>query len=361
LEFNHALCNGNRVILKVCYLIGPEPRSQIIRKGLRKNGVEVVELHRALKPWRFLNDCCRKEKYDAILVAEYGHIFVPQAKLLKKISRSTLLIFDPYISIYDTYAHDRKLIEVTSLKAKYYFLLDKYACNLADMCLLDTNEHIKYFSENFGLDPWKFRRVFVGADDDIFYPRQVKRKDDLFTVFWYGTYIPLHGAEYIVRAAKILEKYKDIRFVMVGRGQTYAQMRKLAELLRASNIEFVNWIEYTHLPIYMAKADVCLGIFGNTGKASRVIPNKVFQALAVKKPIITGDTPAAREALSHMENAYLCDKESQESIAEAVLALKEDEALRGKLAENGYQLFVNRFAIEPIGSFVKGILREALN
>ena len=100
----------------------------------------------------------------------------------------------------------------------YYFLLDKYSAKLSDICLFDTNEHIKHFSENFALNPSKFRRIFVGADDDIFYPRKVKRKDDGFTVFWYGTYIPLHGAEHIVRAAKILEKDKDIRFIMVGCG-----------------------------------------------------------------------------------------------------------------------------------------------
>jgi glycosyltransferase involved in cell wall biosynthesis len=276
-----------------------------------------------------------------------------------KVSR--ILLFDPYISLYDTMVHDRKLIKATSWKAMYYFLLDKYSCELADICLLDTHADVKYFSETFKIPYRKFRRVFVGADDDIFHPIQTEQTGNNFVVFWYGTYIPLHGAEYIVKAAKILEKYQDIRFIMVGQGQTYPYVRKLAEMLRISNIEFVSWIRYKDLPVHMSKADVCLGIFGETGKARRVIPNKVFQALAMEKPVITANTPAAREALTHLENVYLCDAANPKSIADGILTLKEDEKLRKKLAKNGYQLFKEKFSVKQIGKNVKEILEDALS
>lgn len=347
--------------MKVCYFTGPEPRSQIISKGLRRNNVEVFETKISYKPRKILEKLFRKERFDVVIIGEYLHVFMPLAKLLKKIYLAGVLAFDPYISLYNTNVNDRLYVSESSWRGFYYFLLDKYSCEFADVCLLDTYENIKYFSSFFNINSNKFRRVFVGADNDIFYPQQVERKRDYFTVFWYGTYIPLHGAEYIVRAAKILEKYKDIQFTMVGCGQMYPQVKKLSESLEVSNIEFVKWIEYKQLPIYMVNADVCLGIFGNSDKARRVIPNKVFQALAVKKPVITANTPAVREALSHMEDAYLCDIASPKLIAEAILTLKEDETLRRKLAESGYQLFKKRFTVKQIGKSVKGTLEEALN
>jgi hypothetical protein len=57
---------------------------------------------------------CIATYYDAIVTGEYGHYFVPFAKWLKMLSASTTLLFDPYISLYDTtIVHDSKLIEAT--------------------------------------------------------------------------------------------------------------------------------------------------------------------------------------------------------------------------------------------------------
>jgi glycosyltransferase involved in cell wall biosynthesis len=46
---------------------------------------------------------------------------------------------------------------------------------------------------------------------------------------------------------------------------------------------------------YIHAADMCLGIFGESGKAGRVIPNKAYQVLSCGKPLITRDSEAIRE------------------------------------------------------------------
>ena len=113
--------------MRILYFISNgEPRSTIIRKGLRRNGVDVDETIMTLRSFRTLRLSLNIKYYDAIVVCEYGHYFVPFANFLKKISKSSMLLFDPYISLYDTHVHDRKLVEATSWKAAYYFLLDCY-------------------------------------------------------------------------------------------------------------------------------------------------------------------------------------------------------------------------------------------
>ena len=69
------------------------------------------------------------------------------------------------------------------------------------------------------------------------------------------------------RTIKLLEKYKDIRCELLGYGQTYRDMVKLAKTLRLKNVIFhKRFLKYEELPNFIARADICLGIFGKKEK-----------------------------------------------------------------------------------------------
>jgi glycosyltransferase involved in cell wall biosynthesis len=65
---------------------------------------------------------------------------------------------------------------------------------------------------------------------------------------------------------------------------------------------------------------VCLGIFGDTKKAERVIPNKVFQILAAGRSLITRDSPAIRELLHPTRGIRLIAPAQPQALAAAVRA-----------------------------------------
>lgn len=88
-------------------------------------------------------------------------------------------------------------------------------------------------------------------------------------------------------------------------------------------------------------ADICLGIFGDTDKARRVVPHKVFEALAMGKPIITMDTPAARELLVHDETSLLVSN-NPTALATAILDLARDPLKRVRLGAAARALFESR-------------------
>jgi|GEM_PF-5665935 len=70
--------------------------------------------------------------------------------------------------------------------------------------------------------------------------------------------------------------------------------------------------------MWIDKADLGLGIFGNTEKSKRVIPNKVFQLLMAGCPIITGDTPAIRELLAPSSMVALIPLDDPAALVAAV-------------------------------------------
>jgi glycosyltransferase involved in cell wall biosynthesis len=283
---------------------------------------------------------------DAILVGFLGHFFMPFVRLF---SRKKILL-DVFVSIYQTMAFDRQSIRPLGPLAAAARWLDKTACQLADHVFCDTQQHIDYFVREYGLPREKFSRLFVGADKTVMCPRPdaqgAGHGASGFLVHFHGEFQPLHGVEYIIGAAALLP---DVQFHVIGKGGTYTSCLQKAKELNLKNMQFIPPVPYERLPEYMNMASVCLGIFGDTAKAQMVIPHKVFEALAMGKPLITADTPAARELVVDKESVLFCKKGSAASLAEAITKLKNDAALRQCIAENGHRLFNRICAPHLIG------------
>ena len=369
--------------MKVCYWGTYDrdySRNKILISGLRENGVEVVECHagiwrdtaekmaaassswanfRVLYRWFFAYlDLIRRfiaiKEIDFMVVGYSGHFDVFVAKLLSTVRRVPL-VFDAFLSLYDSLVIDRKVVKKGSMKCKFLYYVDKYSCKLADIVLLDTNQHIDYFVSEFGLPREKFQRILIGADEKIFYPIEKEEKNNPFTVIHFGKYIPLHGMPYIIRAAKELEN-QNIHFQLIGSGDEYGSSVKLAEELKLKNVEFIEFLDQEELRAYIHNADVCLGIFGNTDKARRVVPNKVYETMAMKKPVITGNSQAASEIMKDGENCLLCRMEDPHAIAEAILRLKTEEGLQKKIAKGGYSTFKYYCSPSALGKELRHIL-----
>ncbi len=137
----------------------------------------------------------------------------------------------------------------------------------------------------------------------------------------------MQGVETILAAARAVP---DIDFRVVGSGQLDAL---LAE--RPPNVDHVPWIEYEQLPGEIHAAGCALGIFGTTAKAQRVIPNKAFQALASGAPLITADTPAARELLVDGESALLTPAGDADALADTIRRLAGDAGLARRIGTGG--------------------------
>lgn len=337
-------------------------RNWVLINGLRKNGVRVLELRR--KPFRFslfklfFDYLKLRDKFDVMIVGFPGQEVMFMARL---IAWNKPVVFDVFTSHYGGYILDRKKWEINSFRAMYFRFLDKWSCKLAYVVLLDTNAHIDFFVNEFKLSKNKFKRIWIGANDENFKPiESVEKNDGLFRVIFFGTYVPLQGAEYIIRAAKILESHKDIVFVFIGKGQDKPKNLHLAQELGLKNVEFIDMMGPEDLKLKIAQAQISLGLFGNTPKTPLVIPNKVYEALAMRKPVITADTVAMRELFDDTD-MLLVKPASPSAIAEAILKFKSNPGLMSQVAENGYKKFKNFASSEILGSQLKEIIYNLIN
>lgn len=355
------------------------PRNAVLRRGLELNGVRVSECR--VRPgrrfWLRYPALCgrwlRRPKERAaspsvLFVPEFGHKDVPLARLLGRLT-SRRVVFDPLASRYETKILDWRKKPAGSLSAWWNRLIDRQAFRASDILIADTQTHKEYYCREFGLDASRVAVVPVGFDDRVFSRaladlRQSGRNmGDAFTVLFFGSFLPLHGVADIIEAARIVsDQDKSVNFRFLGSGQTLDSVRARAAELRLTNVSFEGWRSQAELAATVARsADVCLGIFGRTEKADRVVPHKVFQAMALRKPVITARTPAVEEFFTDRENIRLCPKGDARALAEAILELKKDRALGERIAQKGSELVWTEYHPAALGASLKRILEKSLN
>ncbi len=338
------------------------PRNAILRCGLERNGAQVREcrLPKSLKFWmRYPVGLSRYtrtiRRSDIIFVPEFCHKDVPLGTIFSSFSAKPI-VFDPLAGRYETKVIDWKRRKPGTVRAWWNRTIDRISFGLSDLILADTQAHKDYYCRTYGIAEDKVAVIPVGYDDRVFSPerrapaRDAAKPASEFTVLFFGSFLPLHGAESIIEAAAMLaRKAPSIRFRFIGSGQTLDRVRIRADCLALQNVAFDGWLRMEELPARIAAADVCLGIFGETEKARRVVPHKVFQSLGMGKPVITGRTPAAEEFFHHKKDIFFCDPPYAKSLAAAVLVLKADASLRRGLGEKGHELVSKKYSPRPLG------------
>lgn len=179
-------------------------------------------------------------------------------------------------------------------------------------------------------------------------------------MIYYGTYIPNHGLDTVINAAKILESEAMIQFEFVGTGPERERIQGFAEREALSNVIFVDWLEKDALVEEIARADLVLGAFGRSLQLQLTNNNKIIEGFAMRKPVVSAYSRAMPKMLVDQEHLFLCEPGDPQALANAILTLKTSPELCVKLSENGYQIFQQYFTIQHIGAWFKKHLDELL-
>ena len=285
----------------------------------------------------------RPRHFDAVIVGYPGHFDLPAAR---RAARGRPVIFNPLVSLVDTLAGDRGRFREQSLPGRALELVDRLAFRAADLVVADTDTHARFLAGLADLE--LVETCFVGAEERFFQPGW--KPPERFTALFIGKLIPLQGLDTILAAARLAP---EVPFRVVGSGQ-------LSHLLADAppNVEHVAWIDYERLPGEFRRAGCALGIFGTTPKAMRVIPNKAFQAIASAAPLVTADTPAARELFHDGESALLVPSGDAAALAGAVRRLASNAELSRRIAAGGRAAYERQASEAVLGARWRGIIER---
>jgi glycosyltransferase involved in cell wall biosynthesis len=284
--------------------------------------------------------------------------------LLRIFALKKKFIFDEMMSPYHALVNERKNIKKFQIIWEIVRVIERSILLNAEYILTDTHLHKKFLTKTFDVNKDKIVVLPVGTNEVLFNPDNTEAKDfgTDFTVFFYGTFIPLHGVDVILKAAKLLEDYR-IKFVIVGgkgKKKTLKNFYQLKNTLQLENLTHYKWVDYKELPKFIKGVDLCLGgPFGGTAQARRVISGKTYQFLCMGKPTVIGEIDED-VGFKHRENCILVKQDSPSALSEEIkwcYMNRENDKL-DKIGESGRRLLNKEFSFQNISTKLIEIVKE---
>ncbi|MFN2279843.1 MAG: glycosyltransferase family 4 protein [Candidatus Promineifilaceae bacterium] len=384
----HSDTESSEPMLRVCYFgtyRANYSRSQILLAGLHgRPRVQVYECHSQLwhgiddrvqqasggwrNPrfwtrvlsayWRLFRKHNQTPEYDVMLIGYPGQFDAYLGRLLTWWRRRPMAL-DILMSLY-LVAEERGLTEKSPWTGRLIFQLEQGGLRRPDLLLSENDAYESYYCRRYGLDHRTFRKVPHGADDRVFYPRTVERPDLPFLVTYHGTYLPSHGMDAVIGAAVLLKDQPDIHFHFFGDGPERERLLQITAEESLDNVNFHGFVDREELLNSLARSHVTLGVFGETKQSHYTVQNKIWEGLAMARPVISGDSTVVRESLTDGKHIYLVPREDPQALAEAIKTLKKNPQLREEIARAGYQRFLAGNSIAAIGATTERALRTLL-
>jgi glycosyltransferase involved in cell wall biosynthesis len=181
--------------------------------------------------------------------------------------------------------------------------------------------------------------------------------EDDFLLLYAGILGHAQGLEVLLKAAQLLKEQKKIRFILVGDGPERDKLVRLKEELKLENLFFFPAVPRVQLLRIIAGIDVALIPLRKIDLFKGAIPSKMFENLALRKPILLGVEGEAKELFIDEGNTGLAFvPEDEHDLAAKARILFEDRKLTLELGENGFNYVSRMFNWDDIaGDFWKEI------
>jgi len=163
-----------------------------------------------------------------------------------------------------------------------------------------------------------------------------------FVVLYAGNHGLAQGLEFVMQSAFELKRFKDILFLFVGEGVKKAELMTQTDRLGLTNIIFLGKRSHKEMPDVISVSDVCLVPLKKSDLFLNALPSKMFEYMALKKPVIVSIKGEAEELLKDANAGISIKPENSGELYDAILKLYNDRTLCRFFGENGYR-YIKKF------------------
>jgi len=226
------------------------------------------------------------------------------------------------------------------------------------------------FKENLisrGIPSSKIDVIKNGVDLSFFSPQpgspEILRElgaEGRFIASYIGTVGMAHAIDRIVEVADRLRNNPGIFFVIVGDGAERRRILNLVVNKGLHNIKVLNGVSKDQVRDYYALTDLYLVTLKNTKLFRTVIPSKIFEAMAMARPILCAVDGECRKIIEDAKSGIYVEPENVDQMAETILQIWSKKDVLEKMGKNG-RVFVERyFNRDNLARAYLGLLREVI-
>lgn len=227
--------------------------------------------------------------------------------------------------------------------------LESFAYRKCDHIVPVTDAFKRHMLE-MGIDSDKITVIKNGASLDFYDHNQSDGglRDELglqgkFVAAYFGTHGMAHHLETILEAAEELKDDKRIVFVMVGDGAEREQLETRLAALELPNVLMLGQQPKSKMPNFWSMCDASLVLLRKTDLFKTVIPSKIFEAMAMAKPIILGVDGESKSIVEDARAGLAITPEGASELASTVASLAGDEVRCRELGQNGKDFVYRNF------------------
>lgn len=150
-----------------------------------------------------------------------------------------------------------------------------------------------------------------------------KQMNEDFILSYAGGIDENRGLETLIKGFSIANKQlASTKLVIIGDGRSRPRLEKLAaDYGLEESVVFPGWIDFDQLPGWIAASDVCLIPQPANGHANTTIPHKIFQYMALGKPIITSDAKPLARIVTECQCGEYFRSDSPEDLAQVIIRM----------------------------------------
>ncbi len=218
-----------------------------------------------------------------------------------------------------------------------------------------------------GIPRERITLVYNGIDTERFRPRPPDREllrrhglEDGFRVAYVGTLGLAHGLGALLDAAERLRQDPAVRLLLIGDGADRARLEAEAQRRGLQNVRFLGLRPREEIPAWLASLDLLLVMLRDLAVFETVIPSKIFEFLALERPVVLAARGEIRRLVAESKAAFVIDPEDPDALARAIRHVRTHPAEAAARARAGREWVEREFRRDDLARAMARFLERTV-